>query len=450
MYKAKDRATGEIVALKKIRLESEDEGIPGTAIREIALLKELQHPNVVRLYDVVHTDKKLTLVFEYLDLDLKKYLDQVEGGLELQIIKQLLYQLCRGIAYCHQQKVLHRDLKPQNLLINREGELKLADFGLARAFGIPVRQYTHEVVTLWYRSPDVLMGSRRYTAPVDVWSIGCIFAEMHTGRPLFPGANDADQLDQIFRTLGTPSESSFPGIIDLPDYKPANYRQYPKPESLVHLLPGMSSSGIDLLARMLVHDPGKRITAREAMDVSDAMSTAALECGSWWLFSNFHVLTAIPATSIILFAAPLLFRPAEPLEGWRDQRHQPGHCSRSSGRGSPGASGWRRAGQHGLATAAAEARRASAGRWATSGWRCWHGSWRWQEMRCLRRRTGIACCAAGMLTMAYRREAIAVERHSSSSARISKNANCVRVYTCRRIIKGSTFRCRCASRSSAL
>jgi len=145
VYKAKDRVTGEIIALKKIRLEAEDEGIPSTAIREISLLKELQHPNIVRLYDVVHTEKKLTLVFEYLDQDLKKYLDVCDGGLEPGIMKSFLFQLLRGVAYCHHHRVLHRDLKPQNLLINREGELKLADFGLARAFGIPVRSYTHEL-----------------------------------------------------------------------------------------------------------------------------------------------------------------------------------------------------------------------------------------------------------------------------------------------------------------
>lgn len=270
VYKAKDRMTGEIVALKKIRLEAEDEGIPGTAIREISLLKELQHPNIVRLHDVVHTEKKLTLVFEFLDLDLKKYLDQCEGGLDLPVLKQFLYQLLRGIAFCHQHRVLHRDLKPQNLLINREGELKLADFGLARAFGIPVRSYTHEVVTLWYRAPDVLMGSRKYSTPVDVWSCGCIMAEMFTGRPLFPGTNDADQLDQIFKRLGTPDETVFPGIVELPEYKPNTYKRYPRPSppeaALAACVPGMPPAGVDLLCRMLQHDPAKRITAREALD----------------------------------------------------------------------------------------------------------------------------------------------------------------------------------------
>jgi len=150
VYKAKNRLTGDLVALKKIRLEAEDEGIPSTAIREISILKELQHPNIVRLHDVIHTEKKLTLVFEYLDEDLKKFLDR--NQLDTQSIKSSLYQLLRGVAFCHDRRVLHRDLKPQNLLINSQHELKLADFGLARAFGIPVRSYTHEVVTLWYRA----------------------------------------------------------------------------------------------------------------------------------------------------------------------------------------------------------------------------------------------------------------------------------------------------------
>jgi len=114
-------------------------------------------------------------------------------------------------------------LKPQNLLINREGELKLADFGLARAFGIPVRSYTHEVVTLWYRAPDVLLGSRKYSTPVDIWSIGCILAEMVNGAPLFTGTSEENQLDTIFRMLGTPNETSFPGFSELPDYKVHHY-----------------------------------------------------------------------------------------------------------------------------------------------------------------------------------------------------------------------------------
>jgi cyclin-dependent kinase len=264
VYKAKDRITNEIVALKKIRLEAEDEGIPSTAIREISLLRELQHPNIVRLYDVVHTERKLTLVFEYVDQDLKKYLDVCDGGLEINILKSFLYQLCRGVAFCHHHRVLHRDLKPQNLLINREGELKLADFGLARAFGIPVRSYTHEVVTLWYRAPDVLMGSRKYSTPVDVWSIGCIFAEMLNGGPLFPGTSEADQLHRIFRSLGTPDETIYPEISQLPEWRP-DFPVYPAPSNLSGLVPTLDSVGLDLIQRMLCYNPAHRIPAQEAL-----------------------------------------------------------------------------------------------------------------------------------------------------------------------------------------
>jgi len=267
VYKAKDRVTGEIIALKKIRLEAEDEGIPSTAIREISLLKELQHPNIVRLYDVVHTERKLTLVFEFLDQDLKKYLDICDSGLGLPIMKSFLYQLVTGVAYCHHHRVLHRDLKPPNLLINREGQLKLADFGLARAFGIPVRSYTHEVVTLWYRAPDVLLGSRKYSTPVDIWSVGCIFAEMANGRPLVAGTSETDQLDRIFRLLGTPTAADYPGIVELPDYSADQFPPYPPPRGgLASLVATLDATGVDLLTKMLQYDPSRRITAQAALE----------------------------------------------------------------------------------------------------------------------------------------------------------------------------------------
>ncbi|XP_072335651.1 cyclin-dependent kinase 2-like isoform X4 [Scyliorhinus torazame] len=145
VYKAMNKVTGEMVALKKIRLDAEMEGVPSTAIREISLLKELNHPNIVKLLDVIHSEKKLYLVFEFLNQDLKKYMDSAPPtGLPLQLVKSYLFQLLQGVAFCHSHRVLHRDLKPQNLLINDAGAIKLADFGLARAFGVPVRTYTHE------------------------------------------------------------------------------------------------------------------------------------------------------------------------------------------------------------------------------------------------------------------------------------------------------------------
>ncbi|RLO00851.1 hypothetical protein DYB28_012093, partial [Aphanomyces astaci] len=203
VYKAVDLNTNRTVALKKIRLESEDEGVPSTAMREISLLKELSHPNVVHLYDVVHQADKLYLVcprpyslsllhhhvvvqvFEFLDHDLKHFMDLHGPTLVPFVLKRYVHQMLLYILSLSPSTNISY-LKPQNLLLDLQGNLKLADFGLARAFGIPIRNYTHEVVTLWYRAPEILLGGSHYATAVDIWSIGCIFAEMFNRKPLFP------------------------------------------------------------------------------------------------------------------------------------------------------------------------------------------------------------------------------------------------------------------------
>uniref|UniRef100_A0A3P8NLS1 cyclin-dependent kinase n=1 Tax=Astatotilapia calliptera TaxID=8154 RepID=A0A3P8NLS1_ASTCA len=279
VYKAKNKVTGETVALKKIRLDTETEGVPSTAIREISLLKELSHPNIVKLRDVIHTENKLYLVFEFLHQDLKKFMDSSSvTGIPLPLVKSYLFQLLQGLAFCHSHRVLHRDLKPQNLLINAQGEIKLADFGLARAFGVPVRAYTHEVVTLWYRAPEILLGCKYYSTAVDIWSLGCIFAEMLqneqktptmspcpqvTRRALFPGDSEIDQLFRIFRTLGTPDETVWPGVTSMPDYKPT----FPKwaRQDLSKVVPLLDEDGRELLGEMLNYDPNKRLSAKNAL-----------------------------------------------------------------------------------------------------------------------------------------------------------------------------------------
>jgi len=274
VFKAKDKLTDQYVALKKIRLENETEGVPSTAIREISILKELEHPGVVQLLDVIHQEQKIFMVFEYLDKDLKKLMDDYatanksDGnsatGLPESLVRSYVRQLLDGVSYCHRNRVLHRDLKPQNLLINAAGMIKLADFGLARAFGVPVRTYTHEVVTLWYRAPEILLGSKFYSTAVDNWSIGCIFAEMLTRRPLFPGDSEIDQLFRIFRSLGTPTEQSWPGVTSLPDFKP----QFPKwnTKEIDSILPlKLSAGGHDLLSSLLTYNPGERISAKQAL-----------------------------------------------------------------------------------------------------------------------------------------------------------------------------------------
>ena len=255
----------QIVALKKIRLESEEEGVPSTAIREISILKELQHPNIVSLQDVVLQENNLFLVFEFLQMDLKRYMDSIPSGkfMDKDLVKSYTYQIIQGITFCHSRRVLHRDMKPQNLLIDRNGIIKLADFGLARAFGIPVRVYTHEVVTLWYRAPEVLLGSSRYSTPVDVWSIGTIFAEMATKRPLFHGDSEIDQLFRIFRVLGTPTDDVWPGVTQLKDYK----QSFPKWKrgNINEAVKNLDEDGIDLLAKCLIYNPAKRLSAKQAL-----------------------------------------------------------------------------------------------------------------------------------------------------------------------------------------
>ncbi|RHZ67028.1 hypothetical protein Glove_303g66 [Diversispora epigaea] len=265
VYKAQDKTTGNIVAIKKIRLETE-EGIPPTSIREISLLKEAtRNENIVKLLDIVSQENKLYLVFEFLTMDLKKFIKAIpkKHTMDPLIIKKFMYQLVDGTMFLHMHRIFHRDLKPQNLLIDTGGDLKVADFGLARAAAIPMKPYTHEVVTLWYRAPEILLGSRQYAFAIDMWSIGCIFAEMANQKTLFPGESEIDQLFRIFMLLGTPNEEVWPGISYFPDYKPC-FPQW-KPQKLDQYAPALDSLGIDLLQKLLTYDTVRRISARRAI-----------------------------------------------------------------------------------------------------------------------------------------------------------------------------------------
>ncbi len=236
----------------------------------------------MELIDILQSDKKLTLVFEYLESDLKKFLDTnvasnsrsssgakkkdshdyYYGESEAEVIKSFLFQLLKGVAYIHSKLVLHRDLKPQNLLISRNGQLKIADFGLARPFGAPVRGYSHEVVTLWYRSPDVLLGSKYYSTSIDMWSIGCIFAEMLTGTPLVAGESNYKQILEIQEVLSTPNLSEWPemetvaneavtaGVITAEQRKSlwTGFKASP----LSTRFPNLEASGVDLLSVRII------------------------------------------------------------------------------------------------------------------------------------------------------------------------------------------------------
>lgn len=264
VYKAKDKQTDQFVALKRIRLEVEDEGIPSTTLREISVLRQLRHPNIVELTDVVQSDGRLYLVFEFVDKDLKKYMEACDGPLSPQLIKSYTHQMLKGLEFCHVRGVMHRDLKPQNILVSRDGRLKLADFGLARAFVPPIRPFTHEVVTLWYRPPEILLGCKTYALPVDMWAIGTMLAEMCTKRPLFPGDSEVDELFRIFRVLGTPNEQIWPGVTSLQDWN----EDFPKWPALqiAKFVPNLGEAGTDLMEQLLQLDPKNRMSAVDCLN----------------------------------------------------------------------------------------------------------------------------------------------------------------------------------------
>ncbi|KAM7365871.1 hypothetical protein PAMP_016764 [Pampus punctatissimus] len=267
VYKGISRINGQLVALKVIRMKTE-EGVPFTAIREASLLKGLKHANIVLLHDIIHTRESLTFVFEYVQTDLAQYLTQHPGGLHSHNVRIFMFQLLRGLCYIHSRRILHRDLKPQNLLISYLGELKLADFGLARSKSIPSQTFSSEVVTLWYRPPDVLLGSTDYSTALDMWGAGCIFIEMLQGAPAFQGVTDVfEQLQKIWTVLGVPSEDSWPGVSHLPNYKP-EWFLYTEPKQFrtvwkrLNQLPYKTE---DLVQRMLVVRPADRISAQDSL-----------------------------------------------------------------------------------------------------------------------------------------------------------------------------------------
>ncbi|XP_072983375.1 cyclin-dependent kinase D-1-like isoform X1 [Typha latifolia] len=263
VFKAIDTKTGQTVAIKKIRLGKYKEGVNFTALREIKLLKELKDPNIIELIDAFPYKGNLHLVFEFMESDLEAVIRDRNIVLSPADIKSYLQMTLKGLALCHKKWVLHRDMKPNNLLIAADGQLKLADFGLARIFGSPDRKFTHQVFARWYRAPELLFGTKQYGAGVDVWAAGCIFAELLLRRPFLQGSSDIDQLGKIFAAFGTPKQSQWPDMIYLPDY--VEYQYVPAPP-LRSLFPMASDDALDLLSRMFTYDPKARITAQQALE----------------------------------------------------------------------------------------------------------------------------------------------------------------------------------------
>lgn len=274
VFRARDKKTGELVALKKVKMEKEKGGFPMTSLREINVLLSFHHPSVVDVKEVVVGNMldNIFMVMEYMEHDLKGLMETMKQPFSQSEVKCLMLQLFDGVKYLHDNWVLHRDLKTSNLLLNNRGELKICDFGLARQYGDPLKEYTHEVVTLWYRAPELLLGAKKYSTAIDMWSLGCIMAEFLAKEPLFPGKSVLDEIDKIFKTLGTPNEKIWPDFVKLPGVRcnftkqPFNRLREKFPATAFAGRPTLSEKGFDLLNRLLTYDPLKRITAEEALD----------------------------------------------------------------------------------------------------------------------------------------------------------------------------------------
>lgn len=250
-------------------MDQEKDGIPVSSLREIMILKTCDHENIVKLKEVV-VGKSLESIFlsmEFCEQDLAHLLDNMQNSFSESEVKCIVLQVLKGLKYLHGNFILHRDLKVSNLLMTDTGRVKIADFGLARNYGIPPKAMTPNVVTLWYRAPELLLGSKIQTPAVDMWALGCILGELLIHKPLMPGKTEIQQIDMIIDLLGTPTDNIWPEFKDLPALKNFTLKQQPY-NNLKPKFGWISQHGLRLLNFLFMYDPKKRATAEECMQSS--------------------------------------------------------------------------------------------------------------------------------------------------------------------------------------
>lgn len=263
VFKCRNRETSQLVAIKKFVESEEDPLIKKIAMREIRMLKQLKHPNLVNLIEVFRRRKRLHLVFEYVDHTVLNELDRYPRGVPEKMVQRIIYQTLLAVHFCHQHNTIHRDVKPENILITRGGQVKLCDFGFARVLTGPGGEYTDYVATRWYRAPELLVGDTQYGPPVDVWAIGCVFAELLTGEAVWPGRSDVDQLYLIRKTLGDLIPRHLEIFSNNAFFKGMSI---PEPDRLVPLderYPGMTQNAMNFLQKCVMMDPAERMTCAQ-------------------------------------------------------------------------------------------------------------------------------------------------------------------------------------------
>ncbi|XP_050398234.1 cyclin-dependent kinase 10 [Patella vulgata] len=269
VYCARDTKSNKIVALKKMRMEKEKDGLPISGLREIDILLNIRHENIVEMKEVVvgKSLDSIFLVMEYCEQDLASLLDNMAAPFSESQVKCIMLQLCKGLRYLHENFIIHRDLKVSNLLMTDKGCVKIADFGLARKYGIPTKPMSPKVVTLWYRAPELLFGSKTHSTAIDIWSAGCIFGELLAHKPLLPGRSELHQIELTIQMFGTPNETIWPDFPQLPALEQFTLKQQPY-NNIRHTFPWLSEPGIRLLNFLFMYDPLKRASAEDIIESS--------------------------------------------------------------------------------------------------------------------------------------------------------------------------------------